>query len=130
MRTKLAAILASLLMLLSGCKASSLSCDYAERLGKKPGTQPPDNVVEVQIKIKKGLAKTEPPGSLTSPFLVDGEITKDRIPKHPDVKSVHLRLYHDWTDTLVKDNAVLTLRFTEDGLLFDIKEFVVTGIGK
>ena len=117
-------------MLLSGCKASTLTCDYAERLEKKPGAPPPDNVVEVQVKIKKGLTKTEPPGSLTTPFFVDGEITKGQIPKHSDVKSVHLRLYHDWTDVLIKDNAVLTLRFTQDGLLFDIKEFVVTGIGK
>lgn len=117
-------------MLLSGCKASSLTCDYTERLGKNPGAVLPDDATEVQVKIKKGLTKPEPPGSITTPFSVDGEVIKGKIPKHPDVKIVHLRLYHDWTDVLVKDNAILTLRFTQDGQLFDIKEFVVTGIGK
>lgn len=130
MRTKVSAMLATLLMLLPGCEASSLTCDYTERLGKSPGVALPDNVIEVQVKIKKGLAKSEPPGSITTPFSVDGDIIKGAIPKHPNVKTIHLRLYHDWTDILVKDNAVLTLRFTQEGRLFDIKEFIVTGIGK
>jgi hypothetical protein len=130
MHTKLSVILASVLMLLSGCKGSLLRCDYAKRVGKEPGSQPRSDLVDVQIKIKKGLTQTEPPRSITTPFVVEGEIIKGQIPKHRDVKCLRLRLYHDWTDTLIRDNATLTPRFTQDGFLFDIKEFVVTDVGK
>jgi len=123
-------MLTTLIMLISGCKASTLKFDYSERLGKSPGVALPDSVIEVQVKIRKGLAKSEPPRSTTTLFSVDGEIIKGKIPRRPDVKTIYLRLYHDWTDVLVKDNAVLTLRFTQDGQLFDIKEFVVTGLAK
>lgn len=128
MKAKISAMLAPLLMLVCGCKSSSLTCDYTERLGRKSRGALPENIVEVQIKIKKGLSESEPPGSTTTSFLVDCEIINGEMPKHPDVKTIRLRLYHDWTDIFLKDNTVLTLRFTQDGQLYDIKEFVVSGI--
>ena len=122
-------IIASLLMLISGCHASTLDFDYQSRLGKKSSVYTPSGTAEVQVKLTKGLRKPEPPGSLTTSFVVEGNVITGQVPNHPRVKTVLIRLYHDWTDRLLTNNAVLTLRFTPDGSLFDIKDFIVTGIG-
>jgi hypothetical protein len=72
----------------------------------------------------------EYPGSIATPFTINGDIIKGAIPKHPGARRIRLRLHHDWTDIIVKDNAILTLVFTKDGALFDIEDFHFTSIGK
>lgn len=130
MKSKLSPILALFFMLLPGCKASFLTYDYANRIDKIPGEYPTNDVIDVKIKISKGLNEINPPKSITTPFYIEGIIIEGQIPAHPNVKRIKLRLYHDWTDTLVKDNEILTLKFALNGDLFNIKEFTITGIGK
>ena len=126
------AVLALFVLLHCACNNSELSYDYSNALGSKSNAplSASGGTVAVQLKIEKGLTRAEDPGSATKPFTISGEILKGAIPKHSEIKKIRLQLYHDWTDALVKDNAVLTLRFNNDGSLFDIEEFHFTGIGK
>lgn len=105
------------------CNDSELKYDYSKRIGTGANFVPVAGLTEVQIKIVNGLTKSEVPGSISTPFSIDGEIVKGVIPDNHHVKNIKLRLHHDWTDPLTKDNAVLTLRFTHDGQLYDIVEF-------
>jgi hypothetical protein len=104
--------------------------DYGEVFSKNLNTPTPTPLTEVEIQIDKGLIEAKSTGSFTTPFSIFGHIVNGSVPKHPHATGIRLQLYHDWTDVLVHDNSIVTLRFTKEGILFDIKDFIVTGIGQ
>jgi hypothetical protein len=100
-----------------------LRLDYERRASKQYKERGIPQLFEVEMQVTEGVKRLDPPGSITTPYFIRGKVVKGEIPKHPSSKEVRLRLYHGWTDVLVTKDGVVTLRFTADGQLFDIKEF-------
>lgn len=124
MRALLLSLLLASTMSLTGCSVSTRVYDYSKRGALSSTNQP--RLVEVKVKVLNGLKQVEPQMSVAKSYDFEASLLSGQIPGDAGIKKVRVRLFHDWTDALVKDDAVLTLRLTDDGSLFDIKEFIIT----
>lgn len=113
-------------MYVFGCKVSTRVYDYSKRVGISNSNSPPIGVSEAKVKVINGLKEIGPQMSFVTPYHFDADLIEGQVPGNPNTKRIRIQLYHDWTDAIVKDGAVLTLRLTPNGELFDIKEFLVT----